>query len=112
MFPAPSQVVERIEFSEVRKDDPAYADLLQKEYEFCRAHEDELMKKAEKTYRIGCNPGHFLNKFCCNFMLLEQKSDDYFVTILDEAFEEFAKRHTEDAEEMQPTIESEETLAT
>ena len=37
MFPSPQAVVARMEISDIRKKDSSYANLLQKEYEFCKA---------------------------------------------------------------------------
>ena len=86
MFPAPPETVTMVDISEIRREDPSYANLLQKEYEFCRANEKQIIEKAKKAYSIGHNPNHFLNKHCCDFALLEQKSKDYFIAIMDEAF--------------------------
>lgn len=88
MFPAPQSVVSRIEISDVRKSDPSYANLLQKEYEFCKANESSIIAKAQKVYAISCNPNHFLHGACCDFKMLEEKSKAYFLTIMDEAFAE------------------------
>lgn len=77
MFPAPRNVISMISIPDVRKSDPAYASLLQKEYEFCRSNESEILTKARKVYSIGCRPSHFLYSTCCDFRLLEEKSRIY-----------------------------------
>lgn len=96
MFPAPQTVVTRMSISDIRRDDSSYANLLQKEYEFCRANEGEILKVAKRVYSIGCNPRHFLNGLCCNFKLLEEKSRAYFLTIMDEAFSEYECKHCDE----------------
>lgn len=77
MLPVPASEVTRKDFSTVRATDPAYADLLYIEYEFCKKHEREIREKARKVYAIGCNENHFLNYTCCKFKLLEEKCKDY-----------------------------------
>ena len=52
-----------------------------------------ILSKAKKIYAVGCNPRHFLNKTCCDFKLLEKKSGEYFLTIMDEAFTEYEAIH-------------------
>lgn len=77
MFPAPDGAVAVKNFNIIRTVDPSYADLLQKEYDFCKKNEQAVLSKAAKIYKIGCNPGHLLYKHCCNFPLLEAKYDDW-----------------------------------
>ena len=96
MFPAPEAVVTRVDIGDIRKSDPSYANLLQKEYEFCKANESSILAKAQKVYAIGCKPGHFLNSSCCDFKLLEEKSKAYFITITDEAFADYEEKHAND----------------
>lgn len=57
--------------------DPAYADLLEKEYKFCKKNEQAIRTKAMKVYQIGCNPEHALHSLCCDFHLLETKQDEW-----------------------------------
>lgn len=77
MFPAPGSAITPKNFREVRKVDYAYADLLEKEYKFCKKNEQAIRDKAMKVYKIGCNPGHKLHRNCCNFRLLETKHDQW-----------------------------------
>lgn len=77
MLPAPGGVITPKDFKAVRAVDPAYADLLEKEYEFCRRNEGDIRNKAMKVYQIGCNPGHVLHSHCCDFRLLEAKHDEW-----------------------------------
>lgn len=77
MFPAPTTVITPKNFRAIRAVDSAYADLLEKEYEFCKKNEQAIRDKAMKVYRIGCNPGHVLHRNCCDFHLLEEKQDEW-----------------------------------
>lgn len=77
MFPAPPSTVQEKDFRAIRAVDPTYADLLEKEYEFCKKNESAICQKAEKIYRIGCNPHHILYNNCCDFRLLERKQDEW-----------------------------------
>lgn len=85
MFPAPVDILTKKDICEIRLSDPAYAMLLQKEYEFCRKNEDAIKRKAEKVYKIGCNSNHFLNGQCCNYQLLETGCRHYFESKMDDA---------------------------
>ena len=73
MFPAIEDVLERLNFKEIAKTDSSYADLLKTEYEYCKLHYDEIMKRALSVYKIGCNKNHFLNYTCCDFKKLEEE---------------------------------------
>lgn len=77
MFPAPSTTVHYKNFKSIRKNDPDYADLLEKEYEFVLKHESLIRKKAAKVYQIGKDTNHTLHKYCCDFPLLESKCDEW-----------------------------------
>lgn len=77
MFPAPGLVITPKNFKTVRMADSAYADLLEKEYKFCKKNEQAIRTKAMKVYQIGCNPEHALHKHCCDFHLLETKQDEW-----------------------------------
>jgi len=80
MFPAPGSVITYKDFKKIRAVDSSYANLLEKEYRFCVSHEQDIRNKAMKIYKIGCNPSHVLNKFCCNFSLLESKCTDWIIS--------------------------------
>jgi protein AbiQ len=77
MFPAPNSTISVKDFGAIRALDQSYADLLEKEYAFCKKNEQAIIKKASKVYDIGCNPEHALHKYCCNFPLLEAKHDEW-----------------------------------
>lgn len=77
MFPAPNSVISMKDFKVIRAANPAYADLLEKEYNFCRKNEQAIRDKARKVYGIGYNPNHVLHRHCCDFRLLETKHDEW-----------------------------------
>ena len=77
MFPVPSNLLKIKDFARIRQIDPTYADLLEKELKFCQKNENKILKKAQNIYRIGCNKKHVLNNSCCDFLLLQQKYDEW-----------------------------------
>lgn len=78
MFPAPDEAVKRVDFKEISSSDVKYADLLYKEYDYCKKHKDDIYKKAEYVYyKIGGNEKHYLYDKCCNFKLLEELYKEY-----------------------------------
>lgn len=38
---------------------------------------NELLKRANSVYKIGCNKNHFLNYTCCDFKKLENEYIKY-----------------------------------
>lgn len=82
MFPAPDSAVTFKDFKAVRKVDPSYADLLEKEYIFCKKNEQLIREKAARVYKIGCDPNHVLHKNCCDYRLLESKRDEWLSNAL------------------------------
>lgn len=79
MIPIPNTEIKRIDFNEIAKEDPKYADLLRAEYKFCAANEANIINKANAVYLIGNNPNHKLHDICCNFKILEEKCKEYIV---------------------------------
>lgn len=77
MFPAMKNVLTVKDFSVIAQNNQQYADLLNAEYRFCRAHEAEICNKALQVYRIGCNKNHVLNYTCCDFKKLEEHYLEY-----------------------------------
>ena len=77
MFPAFSDVLKMKDFSEIAKENPQYANLLYTEYKYCITHEREIIKNAQKVYKIGCNKNHTLNYTCCDFKKLETEYVNY-----------------------------------
>ena len=77
MFPVPPNLVTIKNLANIRKTDPAYAYLLKKELKFCQRNENKILQKALNIYKIGCNKKHILNNSCCDFLLLQQKYDEW-----------------------------------
>lgn len=74
MFPAPDECIKIKDFS---KEDPKYKLLLNVEYNYINKIADVIYDKAKYVYSIGCNKDHFLNRYCCDFKLLEEKYREY-----------------------------------
>ena len=53
-----------------------YKDLLNKEYSFCIKIIDKVIEKANRLYKNQMGTGK-VQKFCCNFKLLENVYDTY-----------------------------------
>jgi len=79
MFPAPLSVLTVKDFAHIRTYDSKYADLLLKEWNDCNANTNAIISKANSVYQIGCNSSHYLNYTCCDFILLEQKMQEYIL---------------------------------
>ncbi len=77
MFPIPKTEVVRKDFSVIRSENPHYADVLTKEYRFCRKNEAKILQKAAQIYAIGCNRDHWLAANCCDYKLLESKYTEW-----------------------------------
>ena len=71
MIPVMPSVITRINLHELYAADPAYAILVDKEYSYCSKHEEQLNKRAQAVYKIGCNKKHRFNDLCCDFKKLE-----------------------------------------
>ena len=79
MFPANKSVLQFIDFNEVAKKDFSYSKLLEKEWRFCISNEQKILNKANKIYKIGCNPNHQFYSLCCDFIKLEAAAKEYRV---------------------------------
>ena len=77
MFPIPETEVVRKDFAAIRAENPHYADVLTKEYQFCRKNEERILQKAQQVYAIGCNRSHWLAENCCDFLMLEDKCAEW-----------------------------------
>jgi protein AbiQ len=77
MFPANFNYLKKMNFQDIRKQDPAYYNLLLKEYDFCKSNQSKIESRAKQVYKMGCNPDHYCYNVCCKFHLLEQKYRDY-----------------------------------
>ena len=73
MLSAYDEVLIEKNFKQIAKEDQNYANILVAEYDYCRHHVNDIYKKAEVVYRIGCNKNHQLNYTCCNFKKLEEE---------------------------------------
>ena len=71
MFPAPDNVLSKLDFKKIGSTDPYYERILQKEYFFCKSNESAIMEKALEVYKIGTNLEHKLFNRCCDFRKLE-----------------------------------------
>lgn len=63
---------------DINKEDEKYKQVLISQYHFCNKHIQEILDKANDTYTkriLGSNK--FLNKVCCDFMLLEEKCKEW-----------------------------------
>ena len=96
MFPAFSDVLKMKDFSEIAKENPQYANLLYTEYKYCITHEREIIKNAQKVYKIGCNKNHTLNYTCCDFKKLEAEYVNYK--------KEEKQSKSKESDEQEPTI--------
>ena len=85
MFPIPEGLAHIKDFA---CEEDKYKRLLMTELAYCNKHKEEIFKKAWQVYKIGLNPQHRLNQFCCNFKLLEEKCSAYLV--IQKAVEEAA----------------------
>mgnify|MGYP003302200448 FL=1 len=77
MFPVPPNLIKIKDFARIKQVDPTYVDLLVKELNFCQKNENKIIQKALRIYKIGCNKKHILNYSCCDFLLLQQKYDEW-----------------------------------
>lgn len=77
MFPVPPNLIKIKDFARIKQVDPTYVDLLVKELNFCQKNENKIIQKALSIYKIGCNKKHILNYSCCDFLLLQQKYDEW-----------------------------------
>ena len=77
MFPVPPNLIKIKDFARIKQVDPTYVDLLVKELNFCQKNENKIIQKALSIYKIGCNKKHILNNACCDFLLLQQKYDEW-----------------------------------
>lgn len=77
MIPVPDECLHVIDFDLIKEQDFQYGQLLDIEYEFCIKNEQQILNKASKIYKIGCDKQHILNYTCCDFPLLERMASEY-----------------------------------
>ena len=76
MFPVPKELLKERRITE--ESDRAYRSLLAQELLYCRKHQEDIMKLAQRTYNrvlLGKNPGLVANS--CDFLLLEDTCRSY-----------------------------------
>ena len=77
MLPAYDDVLKGKSFKELALIDKYYANIVYNEYIYCLKHLEQIQKKAESVYKIGCNKEHRLNHICCDFKKLEETYLNY-----------------------------------
>lgn len=55
MIPAYDDVLSELNFAQISKTDKRYADLVRAEYDYCKRKKEDIIKKAQSVYKIGCN---------------------------------------------------------
>lgn len=76
MIPVPEECLTPLIIKE--ETDENYRNLLNKEYQFCKANEDKIIKKAKKIYDMVLhNKKQKLTDNSCDFQLLEQAYLEY-----------------------------------
>lgn len=73
MLPAYDDVLFEKDFKQLAIVNQSYADIVAAEYDYCLRHADDIYRKAQSVYAIGCNKNHVLNYTCCDFLKLEQE---------------------------------------
>ena len=71
----PVKMEQLIEF-DINKENTGYKQILISQYHFCNKHSKEIKEKANETYTRSIK-NHFMKKICCDFKLLEKKSEEY-----------------------------------
>lgn len=75
MVPIVPEVIQRIDFS---KENEISKNMLMGKALLIRKLSSEIKNKAEKVYDLRCSQtDNFINKFCCNYKLLEEKLSEY-----------------------------------
>lgn len=74
MFPCPIECLSEKKFS---KEDIKYQNLLRKELHYCNKHREEIIKLANKVYKLGLEENTRRKFNICNFILLEERCIEY-----------------------------------
>lgn len=79
MIPVPRSVLTKVDIPLLMRKSPKYGNLVLKEYNFCNRPESVglIMRKAERAYRISCDPAHSQHRFFCDFAALEAAMREY-----------------------------------
>lgn len=63
---------------DINKENEKYKQILISQYHFCNKHIEEIIQKANSTYKKRIEgKNKFINKVCCDFKLLEEKCVSY-----------------------------------
>lgn len=75
MIPALPKVLEEMDF---KQEEPLYAQMLQKQYEYMTSKETQIKEQAFNLYDKAVNKkDSFFKKLCCDFVKLEQEYGKY-----------------------------------
>jgi protein AbiQ len=86
MIPVPDEYLQKLKYNEIQhfrifkseKEKTDYIYLLQKEKRILDTLSETIKNKAQKLYvKVNNNPTSSLAMRCCNFTLLQEKSNDY-----------------------------------
>lgn len=77
MFPVSKKVLKEIDFTAERLLDADYTALLLKEINYINMNNQRVYKIANDTYMFNVTKAHNYDKFCCDFLKLEEALDNY-----------------------------------
>ena len=76
MIPVPNECIQKLVIKDI--EDGKYRLLLNKEYQFCKANEEKIRKKANKIYEmVISNRKQILTDNSCAFQILEDAYREY-----------------------------------
>lgn len=85
MIPVPDEAIIEFDINVLpnsTEEERKYRDLLRNEWRICKIKKDKIIKNASKLYDMVLkNKPINIVKRCCNFVLLEQKMQEYIVNI-------------------------------
>ena len=85
MIPIAETMAQKINPNQIRNgyDNVAYRNLLNNQLSWCNSHKNAIIKQATKLYKIisGKTNNQALKNRCCNFTLLEQKCQEYSLSL-------------------------------
>lgn len=74
MFPCPIECLSQKNFA---KEELKYQNLLRKELHYCNKHREEIVRLANRVYRLGLKENTRKKFNICNFKKLEEKCVEY-----------------------------------
>ena len=77
MFPIAKDCIIEIDFTEEYKKDRKYTALLMNEARYIDQHKEDIYKIASRTYKFNVTKRYGYDKFCCDFLLLEELARNY-----------------------------------